>query len=264
MRSRSPISPRWGGNRRQPGKPSTSSSATKCGLGWMIPTELSFGPSTDRWRQFLIALPTTRATRIDPQPFRILLCRRLHLPLPLTLRTCRCGRQLDMFAAQICREAGARLSTNVFVRDLDLAAFNVLDGRRLEVLADGLTLFRGAQLAIDTMVSPLHRDGTARRRAADVDGAALEAARRRKERTYPELYGDGGIARLVVLAAEVGGRWSTRPPSSSPPWPRHARCPFLRFCKVGSRRGSAGGVPWVSSFVGSSVALAFLLRLVVH
>ena len=109
-----------------------------------------------------IALPTTRATRIDPPPFRILLCRRLHLPLPLTLRTCRCGRQLDMFghhraacaeagvlgcrgyplevaAAQICREAGARVSTNVFVRDLDLAAFNVLDGRRLEVVADGLT-----------------------------------------------------------------------------------------------------------------------------
>ena len=79
-----------------------------------------------------------------------------------------------------------------------------------KVVADGLTLFRGAQLAIDTtMVSPLHRDGSARRRAADVDGAALEAARRRKERTYPELAGDGGRARLVVLAAEVGGRWST-------------------------------------------------------
>ena len=41
-----------GGNTRQPGKPSTSSSATKRGLGWMIPTELSSVPSTDRWRQF--------------------------------------------------------------------------------------------------------------------------------------------------------------------------------------------------------------------
>ena len=103
------------------------------------------------------------------------------------------------------------MSTNVFLTDLDLAAFNVLDGRRLEVVADGLTLFRGAQLAIDTtMVSPLHRDGSARRRAAAVDGAALEAARRRKERTYPELAGDGGRGRLVVLAAEVGGRWSTQ------------------------------------------------------
>ena len=39
------------------------------------------------------------------------------------------------------------------------------------------------------------------------DGAALAAARRRKERTYPELTGQFGRARLV-LAGEVGGRWS--------------------------------------------------------
>ena len=39
-------------------------------------------------------------------------------------------------------------------------------------------------------------------------GEALRRARARKERTYPELAGEGGRARLVVLAAEVGGRWS--------------------------------------------------------
>ena len=77
------------------------------------------------------------------------------------------------------------------------------------MVADGLTLWQGAQLAIDTtLVSPLRRDGSARPRAADHGGAALEEARCRKERTYPELSGDGGGARLVVLAAEVGGRWS--------------------------------------------------------
>ena len=91
---------------------------------------------------------------------------------------------------------------------MDLAVNN-LDGRRLEVVVDGLTLWQGAQLAINTtLVSPLRCDGSARPRAADHDGAALEDARRRKERTYPELTGDGGRARLVVLAAEVGGRWS--------------------------------------------------------
>ena len=101
------------------------------------------------------------------------------------------------------------MSTNVFVRDMDLAVHNGLDSRRLEVVADGLTLWRGAQQAIDTtMVSPLRRDGTTRPRAANFDGAALEVARRRKEATYPELSGEGGRARLVVLAAEVGGRWS--------------------------------------------------------
>ena len=41
-----------------------------------------------------------------------------------------------------------------------------------------------------------------------MDGAACAAARRKKTRTYPELSGDGDRARLVVLALEVGGRWS--------------------------------------------------------
>ena len=40
------------------------------------------------------------------------------------------------------------------------------------------------------------------------DGAAMAAARRRKELRCPELLGDQGRARLVVLASEVGGRWS--------------------------------------------------------
>ena len=34
------------------------------------------------------------------------------------------------------REAGAKVSTNVFVRDLDLAIFFQTDSRRLEVVAD--------------------------------------------------------------------------------------------------------------------------------
>ena len=47
-----------------------------------------------------------------------------------------------------------------------------------------------------------------RRGAARRPGVALEQARRTKEATYPELAGDEGRARLVVLAAETGGRWS--------------------------------------------------------
>ena len=83
------------------------------------------------------------------------------------------------------------------------------DARRLEVVVDGLPLFGGAQLAIDTtLVSALHANGEPHRGAAEEDGVALVAARRRKERTYPELVGLGTRARLVVLAVEVGGRWS--------------------------------------------------------
>ena len=91
---------------------------------------------------------------------------------------------------QICREAGGRVMTNIMVRDLDLEHLQGPDGRRLEVVADGLPLFGGAQLALDmTLVSALKGDGTARRGAADVDGVALEAARKRKARTFPEPCG---------------------------------------------------------------------------
>ena len=92
------------------------------------------------------------------------------------------GFALEVAAAQVCREAGARVSTNQFVRDLDLGEFNGLDARRLEVIADGLSLWRGAQLAIDTtLVSPLHRDGTARRGAAEMGLLLTQHVARKSE-----------------------------------------------------------------------------------
>ena len=92
----------------------------------------------------------------------------------------------------MCREAGARVSTNVRVQDMDLARPDVMDQRRLEIVADGLPLFHGAQLAIDTtVVSVLRRNGTPHPRCANEDGVVLEVARRRKE-----------------AKSEVSGRWS--------------------------------------------------------
>ena len=68
------------------------------------------------------------------------------------------GYALESVAARICREA--RVGTNIMVRDVDLLPQDHQDGRRLEVVADGLPLFHGAQLAIDTtLVSPVGRDG---------------------------------------------------------------------------------------------------------
>ena len=67
------------------------------------------------------------------------------------------GFALESVVARICREAGGRVSTNVLLRDLDLHAPIAADGRRLEVAVDGLPLFGGAQLAVDTtLVSALH------------------------------------------------------------------------------------------------------------
>ena len=60
-----------------------------------------------------------------------------------------------------------------------------------------------------TMVSVAKGDGTARRQCATRSGAVLAQVRRDKGVTYCELRGSNGRARLVVLACEVGGRWST-------------------------------------------------------
>ena len=92
---------------------------------------------------------------------------------------------------------------------MDHLGISIQDQRRIEVIAEGLPAFHGAQLAIDTtLVSPLRADGEPHRRCADEGGVALEAARRRKTRTYPELSGERGRAKLVVLAGEIGGRFS--------------------------------------------------------
>ena len=113
--------------------------------------------------------PTCALTRIEPPLFHTLLLRRLRLPLSLTQRDCRCGRPLDSrghhraacarsgvlgrrgFAvesavAHVCREVGPRVTTNILVRDMDVARPNPLDMRRLEVVADGLPCSEGGSL----------------------------------------------------------------------------------------------------------------------
>ena len=108
--------------------------------------------------------PTSALARFDSALFWVLLLRRLWLPLPPSSRNCRCGRLLDVFghhraacaeagvlgrrgfalesaAARVCREAGARVGTDILVRDLDLVPQGRPDSRRLEVVADGLPLF---------------------------------------------------------------------------------------------------------------------------
>ena len=97
------------------------------------------------------------------------------------------------------------MTTNRMIRDMDLGV-PITDGRRVEVVADGLPLFGGVQLAIDTtLVSTLHCDGSPRRGAAHTDGVTLDAVRRRKERTYPEFVGPRSKARLVVLVKSGAG-----------------------------------------------------------
>jgi hypothetical protein len=96
------------------------------------------------------------------------------------------------------REAGGRIATYVYLRDMNVEG----------VSANGLPFFRSAQIAVDTtLVCPVNSRSRAQTGCANRDGAWLAEARRRKERTYPELM-ERCRCRLVVLALEVGGRWS--------------------------------------------------------
>ena len=93
------------------------------------------------------------------------------------------------------------------MRDMNLLGISGHDSRQIEVVANGLPLWHGAQLAVDTtMVSPVRRDGTPQPGAGTGDGVQLAEARRRKERKYRELLQERRC-RLVVVALEVGGRW---------------------------------------------------------
>ena len=176
-------------------------------------------------------LPTSQLTTIPSAELRVLLLRRLHLPVPLSPSRCRCGRDLDEHgnhraacstcgvlrkrgkplekaAVRVCREAGARVAENVMLRDMNLSGISSRDARQIEVVANGLPLWGGAQLAVDTtLVSPVRRNGTPQAHAASVDGVQLQTARHRKEAKYRELL-QSRRCRLVVLAIEVGGRWS--------------------------------------------------------
>ena len=80
------------------------------------------------------------------------------------------------------------------------------DRRRLDLVVYGATPGGEALCCDATLVSPLTRAGRPVPGADLRDGAVLAAARRRKHARYPELL-RGGPQRLVVLAAEVGGRW---------------------------------------------------------
>ena len=219
------MEPGGDGNMLQP--PRSTNTERSCSLTWgqshRAQVRSQAGPGAG---MALSATPTHFLTRIPPHLFRVVMLRRLRLPLPLSLHTCRCGRHVNKFGYHrtSCARAGvlgrrgfalesatARVTTNIMVRDLDLGEPRAADGRRLEVVVDALVSGM-CQLAVDaTVVCTLHCDGSPHRGAENMDGVVLERARRRKERTYPELVvvGPRRRARLVVLGIEVGGRMST-------------------------------------------------------
>ena len=95
---------------------------------------------------------------------------------------------MERIIARVCREAGARVRTNTFVRDLNVPGVLVTDDRHIEIIAEGLPLYAGRQLAIDaTLVAPLTREGAPRGNSHSVDGHALREAIQAKYRTYADI-----------------------------------------------------------------------------
>ena len=94
---------------------------------------------------------------------------------------------------------------NVKLHDMNTTVL-VNDAREIEVLASGLPMHHGAQLAVDiTLRSAVDALGEACANAAPVNGGVLHRARRDKETKYAELV-EGDRCRLVVVPIETDGR----------------------------------------------------------
>eukprot|EP00439_Symbiodinium_sp_Y106_P029562 s2933_g3.t1 len=130
--------------------------------------------------------------------YYVLLLRRLRMPLLLAPQRCSCHGQLhphtdhpvavscpqvllEHTVARVCREAGARVARHVCLAKMN-PDVPIADERRIEVVAKGLLLGHGSQLAVDaTIVSPLTRhQGEAHPRADVQPGCAVTNAARHK------------------------------------------------------------------------------------
>ena len=156
---------------------------------------------------FLRGCPTAREFALQPIVFRTVVLERLRLPLLITEARCERGASLDQRGrhraacprsgrlrsravptegtlARVCREAGASVRCNAKLRDMNIAV-SAADERSIEVLASGLPVHHGAQLAVDiTLRSAVTAQGEARPNAAHVNGAVLTAARQAKAAKY--------------------------------------------------------------------------------
>ena len=172
----------------------THSSGTGCGQTSPRRIKLSNGHSGALASATWTALPVNRVCRIDSQSFGSCCVDAsdsqffsVRAPADVAAswtsmaiieqRVRKQGFWVKGFSLGVCSGTSLQRSRSASVdeRDLDIADHTRLDGRRLEVVADGLTLWRGAQFAIDTtLVSLLHQDGSARSRTHTTNGAVLE------------------------------------------------------------------------------------------
>ena len=161
--------------------------------------------------RFLRALPSERGFELRPLRFLIALRRRLRWALPLAAGTCRgktCQKHLDELGdhaaacsrsgllklrakplekawAQVMREAGCSVRENFWLRDAGILHPRVgaTDGRRIEIVASGLSYQHSIPLTIDaSLVSPVTATGEPRCGCLNRHGLALRNAVRIKRK----------------------------------------------------------------------------------
>ena len=83
------------------------------------------------------------------------------------------------------------------------------DSGKLDMVASGLSIYGGRTIVGDaTLRSPLSGKGEVQGAADTTDGATFVGARRNKADAYPELVHESARHKFLVLATEVGGRFS--------------------------------------------------------
>ena len=159
------------------------------------------------------------------------------------------GFPLESCVARICREAGAQ--------DLDLQGREQMppsqSGRRRFASSTAHSLPWTPQWSAQCELTEPPRG------SAERDGAALDQARRTKERTHPELTGEQGRARLVVLACETGGSWSEEAQDT---WRArgHVQNPERCALQRGGRGCDVGALLWRVAPAAQAFASSLLQR----
>ena len=128
---------------------------------------------------------------------------------------------MERAEARICREAGARVTTNTLLTDLNIPSLHRLDQRRIEVIATGLPLYHGAQIAVDTiLVSPLTASSQPRRRQGTFAGLHWQMPGVPRNETTQSLSNP-----IAATSSSSASKWAadsaTDLPGSFDSWQQH-------------------------------------------
>ena len=141
---------------------------------------------------------------------------------------------------QVLVEAGGSIPDRNVERTLTRTNIPVAptDGRRLDLIAPGLNVYRGLPLFCDvTVLSPITATGFARPGTSNQGGQLLVHAEADNDDTYSDVLSTG-LGALLCLGSEVYGRWSRQCVDIVPKLARER----TRGLHVRVRRGMALGL----------------------